>query len=296
MEQEARERGEEPPARPRRAEAGPSGSRRGPAAQTGGSGQDPDDFTQVVLENLKVAGVQNTKKGERLEFSELKPWPGRHVHAEGRYFEGETERRAAIMVGPEYGTVSRPAVRQAAREAADMFDILVVCGFAFDPHVGEDTINVGRLQILKARMNQDLHMADHLKKTGAANLFVVFGEPDIRIEDAGEGRIQVRIEGVDIFDPNTGTVKSSSTDDIACWFIDTDYDDESFFVRHAYFLGTKDPYEKLKRSLKAEIDEEAWQSLHSNVSRPFPKPDTGRIAVKVINHLGDEVMEVYDVE
>jgi adenine-specific DNA-methyltransferase len=164
--------------------------------------------------------------------------------------------------------------------------------------VGEDTINVGRLQILKARMNQDLHMADHLKKTGAANLFVVFGEPDIRIEDAGDGRIQVRIEGVDIFDPNTGTVKSSSTDDIACWFLDTDYDDESFFVRHAYFMngGTKDPYEKLKRSLKAEIDEEAWQSLHSNVSRPFPKPDTGRIAVKVINHLGDEVLEVYDVE
>ena len=99
---------------------------------------------------------------------------------------------------------------------------------------------------------------------------------------------------VDVYDPTTGEVRSNSTDDIACWFIDTDYDGESFFVRHAYFTGADEPYEKLQRALKADIDPDAWASLYSTVSRPFPKPSTGRIAVKVINHFGDEVLKVYD--
>ena len=249
----------------------------------------------MVLENLKAAGVQNTKKGERLVFSALKPWPGRYVAAEGRYLEGERERRAAICIGPEYGTVGRELVRQAAREAVDIFDVLVVCGFAFDPHVGDDTMSLGRLTVLKARMNQDLHMAEHLRSTGAGNLFVVFGEPDVEVRRAGADMVQVEVKGIDVFDPTTGAVRGGGVDDIACWFIDTDYDGESFFVRHAYFLGGRDPYEKLKRALKAEIDEDAWASLHSAVSRPFPRPDKDRrIAVKVINHYGDEVLKVYD--
>jgi hypothetical protein len=66
-------------------------------------------------------------------------------------------------------------------------------------------------------------------------------------------------------------------------------------VRHAYFLGANDPYKALKTTLKAEIDQEAWESLYSDTSRPFPKPESGRIAVKVINHLGDEVMKVFAV-
>lgn len=108
-------------------------------------------------------------------------------------------------------------------------------------------------------------------------------------------RVRVEILGLDIFDPTTGEVRSSSVDDIAAWFIDTDYDGESFFVRHAYFLGGNDPYKRLKTTLKAEIDEEAWATLYSPVSRPFDKPQTGRIAVKVINHYGDEVLKVYAV-
>jgi adenine-specific DNA-methyltransferase len=264
--------------------------------------REAQDFTRVVLENLKKSGVQNTKKGEALVFTELKPWPGGNlVHAEGRYAEGGTEKRVAVTIGPEYGTVSWGLVRDAAREAVEAFDTLVVCGFAFEPRVNEDSLSkFGRLTILKARMNSDLHMAGALKPTGAGSLFVVFGEPDIKIHeeplaDNGTQRLSVEILGVDIFDPTTGEVRSSDIDDIACWFVDTDYDEESFFVRQAYFLGGNDPYKRLKTTLKAEIDEEAWASLYSAKSRPFNRPATGKIAVKVINHYGDEVLKVFGV-
>jgi adenine-specific DNA-methyltransferase len=149
--------------------------------------------------------------------------------------------------------------------------------------------------VLKARMNADLHMGGELKNTGKGNLFVVFGEPDITITNEPDGQVRVRVNGVDVFHPSTGEIRSDGPDGIACWFIDTDYNEESFFVRHAYFLGANDPYKALKTTLKAEIDEAAWESLHSDTSRPFPKPASGRIAVKVINHLGDEVMKVFRV-
>ena len=150
-------------------------------------------------------------------------------------------------------------------------------------------------QFLKARMNADLHMADDLKNTGKGNLFVVFGEPDIEMIKLDGDRLQIKIHGVDVFHPKSGEVQSSGADGIACWFIDSNYNEESFFVRHAYFLGANDPYKSLKITLKTEINPEAWETLHSDLSRPFSKPKTGRIAVKVINHLGDEVMKVIKI-
>ena len=151
------------------------------------------------------------------------------------------------------------------------------------------------MPILKARMNPDLHMAEELKNTGAGNLFVVFGEPDIDFIDAEDGKMQVKINGVDVFHPSKGEVVSGGPESIAAWFIDTDYNEESFFVRHAYFLGANDPYSALKNTLKAEINAEAWATLNSDTSRAFNKPKNGRFAVKVINHLGDEVMKVFKV-
>ena len=174
------------------------------------------------------------------------------------------------------------------------FDVLIACAFNYDAH-SSDFGKLGRIPVLKARMNADLHMADDLKSTGKGNLFVIFGEPDIEILDAEGGQMRVKVNGVDVFKPNTGTVESSNTDEIACWFIDTDYNEESFFVRQAYFLGQNDPYKSLKTTLKAEINPEAWATLNSDTSRPFDKPKSGRIAVKVINHLGDEVMKVFKV-
>jgi adenine-specific DNA-methyltransferase len=146
-------------------------------------------------------------------------------------------------------------------------------------------------------MNPDLTIGDEvLKKTEEANLFITFGEPDVEIETQPDGKVVVEIKGVDIYNPTTGLVRSNSTNDIACWFIDTNYNGESFFVRHAYFTGEDKPYDNLKRALRAEIDETAWETLYRTRSRPFDKPMTGEIAVKVINHYGDEVLKVYDIK
>lgn len=252
-------------------------------------------FVQMILENLKTAGVQQAHKEDKINFTSLTPWPGDLVCAEGRYEESGVEKRAGIFIGPEFGTVSRPDLVAAAREAGDAdFDVLIACAFNYDAH-SSDFEKLGRIPALKARMNADLHMADDLKNTGKGNLFVIFGEPDIDILEAEGGKVKVKVNGVDVFHPQTGEVRSDGADGIACWFIDTDYNEESFFVRHAYFLGANDPYKSLKTTLKAEIDEEAWASLNSDVSRPFDKPKSGRIAVKVINHLGDEVMKVFRV-
>ena len=403
------------------------------------------DFAGMILEHLKTAGVQQAHKDDRITFAAIKPWPGYHVCAEGTYVEGNTdagaEKRAGIFIGPEFGTVSRPDLVEAVREAADAgFDVLIACAFNYDAHASEFN-KLGRVPILKARMNADLHMAGDLKNTGQGNLFVIFGEPDITVvsgqwlvtskgrmvanyehvkelsglgsveeinrlgrdglsalgavsagreirsqqpgteiggldrsehrggsgatgdagvsaisgdrervssrdgdlpdsgaaigdgltgtghsavEPSGRNRAdaqrsetlaalqnlssagfplsltsghwsQVTVHGVDVFHPNTGEIRSDNADGIACWFVDTDYNEESFFVRHAYFLGANDPYKALKTTLKAEINEEAWATLRSDTSRPFAKPQSGRIAVKVINHLGDEVMKVFRV-
>ena len=253
------------------------------------------DFAQMILENLKAAGVQQAHKEDKIIFTSVTGWPGNFICAEGRFMEGDKEKRAGLLVGPEFGTVSRPDLVAAAREAGDAgFDVLVACAFNYDAHSAEFN-KLGRVPVLKARMNPDLHMGTNLKTTGTGNLFVVFGEPDILIEGAGGGDIRVKIEGVDVFKPQTGEVISEGPEGIALWMIDTDYNEESFFVRHAYFLGANDPYKALKATLKAEIDPEGWASLNSDTSRPFPKPKSGRIAVKVINHLGDEVMKVFAV-
>lgn len=257
------------------------------------------DFAQVVIEYLKSVGIHQSDKNRKIVFDSVNPWPGRWIGAEARFLEGDAEsgtmRRAGILIGPEYGTVSRPDLTAAAREANETgFDVLIACAFNFDAHSSE-LDRLGPLPILKARMNPDLHMADELKNTGKGNLFVIFGEPDIDIITGDDGRLQVKVNGVDVYDPNTGDIRSNDVRDIAAWFIDTDYNEESFFVRHAYFLGANDPYEQLRKALKAEIDENAWSTLYRSESRPFDRPANGVIAVKVINHFGDEVMKVYRV-
>jgi adenine-specific DNA-methyltransferase len=255
-------------------------------------------FALTIIENLRKSGVQNGKQGEKLIFDRLEPYAGEWLHADGEYTEGEQTRRVAVCIGPEYGTVGADIIRDAVKEASRGlgYDLVIVCGFAFDPHVSEEAKRYGRITVLPAKMNPDLAMGDDLlKKTGAGNLFMVFGEPDIAVRRAGDD-VTVEIRGLDVYDPTTGQIRSNATDDIACWFIDTNYNEEGFFVRHAYFTGADQPYDKLKRALRAEIDEAAWDALYRTVSRPFPVPERHKIAVKVINHYGDEVMKVYEVK
>lgn len=276
-------------------------------------------FENMIIENLRKAGIQGTKKDQRFKFDHLEPFSGLWIHAVGEYKEkGGQICRVAISIGPEHGTVGRTQVTESAKEAMKGagFDLLIICGFAFDAMAGETVKELtpdkqkpgefamaeamkqyGKLPILLARMNPDLAMGDELlKNTGAGNLFMVFGEPDVNIKKTKDGKLTVKVNGVDVYDPTTGEVRSNTTDDIACWFIDTDYNGESFFVRHAYFTGAEEPYDKLKRALRSEIDESAWSALYKTESRPFERPDTGKIAIKVINHYGDEVLKVYEVK
>jgi adenine-specific DNA-methyltransferase len=274
-----------------------------PASETEGTQNASDQFEIRIIENLRKAGVQNTKKDERLVFDNLEPYSSTWIQAVGEYTDKDGKvKRVAVSIGSEYGTVGSDQIKEAAKEAVQGlgYDLLVVCGFTFDPGVAEESRRYGKLQVLVTRMNPDLLLGDELlKKTGSGNLFMVFGEPDIEI-NSSDNKVTVTLRGLDIYDPTTGEIRSSYTDDIACWFIDTNYNGESFFVRHAYFTGADKPYDKLKRTLKAEIDESAWLSLYSNTSRPFDAPKSkdgkpGKIAVKVINHYGDEVLKVYKV-
>ena len=278
------------------------------------------DYEQTILGNLLKAGVQNRDRNQRLAFDTLESYAGgQWVHARGTFTDEQGETRTVgISLGPEYGTVGSDQVREAAKEAVKGvgFDLLLVCGFAFDASAGEaakefkpeasedgggwavatEERKVGRLPVMLVRMNQDLSMGeDLLKKTGAGNLFMVFGEPDILIERTEDGQIEVEVRGVDVYNPTTGEIRSDSTDDIACWFIDTNYNGESFFVRDAYFTGANDPYKRLRQALRADIDKDAWETLYRTRSRPFDSPTTGTIAVKVINHHGDEVLKTYPV-
>lgn len=277
-----------------------------PTSEQEGITQASDQFEVRIIENLKKAGIQNTFKNERLKFENLEyleSHAGTYIHAVGEYAESdETIKRVAVHIGPEYGTVGVDDIKEAAKEAVKGFsyDVLIICGFAFEPNINEEAKRYGKLQVLITRMNPDLLLGDELlKKTGAGNLFMVFGEPDIELKTENNQLI-VTLKGLDIYDPTTGEIRSSSPDDIACWFIDTDYNEESFFVRHAYFTGANQPYDKLKRALKAEVDEDAWSQIYSTISRPFDPPKgkngkPGKIAIKVINHYGDEVLKVFEV-
>ena len=271
-------------------------------------------FEETILANLRAAGIQNGRRNERMAFDTIEPYATPHIQAVATREDAAegTPRRVGITIGPQYGTVGPGFIKDAAREAirAGDLDLLCVLGFAFDPTVlsdGDDYVTspdgfanvtaerrLGKVPVQLVRMNADLVMGEELKKTGAGNLFMVFGEPDIEIKHDGD-ELRVVLHGVDVYDPNTGQIRSNSTDQIALWMIDSAYNGESFFVRHCYFTGGQDPYARLKRALKADIDEEAWASLHRTESRFFARPETGRIAVKVINDYGDEVMKVFEV-
>jgi adenine-specific DNA-methyltransferase len=284
-----------------------------PASQSGADEDSTTAFEQMLLDNLRKAGVQNGRKDERFEFDEVERLPGKHLTARAVSAGDLADQRVAVSIGPRYGTVGSDWIKAAAREAmrGQGHDVLLVLGFAFDPRALETVEEfaasdeefavqaehqAGSIRILLVRMNVDLAMGETLlKKTKAANLFTVFGEPDVSEPEWTDHGWVITIRGFDVYNPVTGEVRAGTEDDIAMWMIDTDYDEESFFVRHAYFLGT-DPYDRLKRALKAEIDPDAWESLNSATSRPFPHPSTGKVAVKVVNHYGDELLTVLELQ
>jgi adenine-specific DNA-methyltransferase len=258
-----------------------------------------EKFVQIIIDNLLKAGIQTGEKGARVEFANLDILPaGPEVQAVGEYKTVNGLKKAAVSIGPEFGSVDDDFIRSAITVAKRFSDLLVVAATSFDGSAHYAPTQVDNLRVMKVKINPDLSMGDLLKKTGSGNLFLAFGEPEIKVNETKEG-IVVEILGVDVYDPVKSEIRSSGSGDpehdIAAWFIDTNYSGEAFFVSHAYFLGEDKPYEKLKKALKADINEELWDELYSTKSRPFPKPKSGKIAVKVINHFGDEVMKVVEV-
>lgn len=257
-------------------------------------------FVNIVIENLLKAGVQTGDKGARVEFVNLDILPsGPEVQAVGEYKTKDGLKKAAVAIGPEFGSVDDDFIRDAAEVAKRFADLLVVAATSFDASAHSIANEVEGLKIMKVKINPDLSMGDLLKKTGSGNLFLAFGEPELKVTENQDGFV-VEVLGLDVYDPVKSEIRSSGSGnlehDIAAWFIDTNYSGEAFFVTHAYFLGADKPFEKLKKALKADINEDLWDELYSTKSRPFPKPKTGRVAVKVINHFGDEVMKVVEVK
>jgi adenine-specific DNA-methyltransferase len=262
------------------------------------SSENVQDYHKHILEHLKTAGVQNRLKEQRITFDWLEEHPGEWIHAEGVWTgKDEKTQNVAISIGPQYDTVGKQWMREAAKEAVRKlakYDLLIVAAFAFEGYTADEDTRIGSLPILPVKISPEL-MVRELKNTGEGNLFMVFGEPDVEIVDNKDGTLSVKLLGVDVYDPVKGLLRSNTPEDIACWFIDTAYNGEAFFVRHAYFTGENEPYKQLQKALKAEINEEAWEALYRTESLPFAKPESGKIAVKVINHFGDEVMKEYKV-
>ena len=270
----------------------------GDTAPTPVSSDTSQDYHQHILEHLKTAGVQNRFKDQRITFDWLEEYPGEYIQAEGVHTgeDGDTQN-IAISIGPQYDTVGSQWINEAAKEAVrriPKFDMLIVAGFAFEGYTADEGTRMGSLTIIPVKMSPEL-LVRELKNTGEGNLFMVFGEPDIKIKTNDDGTLSVKLLGVDVYDPVKGLIRSDIPEDIACWFIDTAYTGEAFFVRHAYFTSEDEPYKQLQRALNSEIDEEAWEVLYRTESLPFVKPETGKIAVKVINHYGDEVMKEYKI-
>ena len=262
------------------------------------SSENVQDYHKHILEHLKTAGVQNRLKEQRITFDWLEEYPGKWLHAEGVWTgKNEKTQSVAISIGPQYDTVGKQWMREAAKEAVRKlakYDLLIVAAFAFEGYTADEDTRIGSLPILPVKISPEL-MVRELKNTGEGNLFMVFGEPDVEIVDNKDGTLSVKLLGVDVYDPVKGLLRSNTPEDIACWFIDTAYNGEAFFVRHAYFTGENEPYKQLQKALKAEINEEAWEALYRTESLPFAKPESGKIVVKVINHFGDEVMKEYKV-
>ena len=260
-----------------------------------------ESYVARMIDILRRTGVKQAKKSDRIVFSSVTAWAGgRHVAAEGWTQAGEENQRSkcfAIAFGPEFGSVTRLDMKAATREAMEGgFDALLYCAFNFEAYVEEGSDSAfGKLKVLHARMNSDLHMATDLKDTSGGNPFIIFGEPDIEVKRLENDELIVTIKGVDVYDPKKDEVRSDNADDIDCWMLDTDYNEEAFFARQVYFPGRDKVYDAFKKFLNNDIDREEWESVAKTVSRPFPRPDTGRIAVKVINHFGDEVMKIFEV-
>ncbi len=272
-------------------------------------------FEDVIFEHLKSAGVKTGDKKENAVFHRIDRLADADLHAEGFYKTASGEAKAYLHIGPKFGTVSKQAVNnatKACRRRGDA-DWLIILGFSFESDIESKAVTTsqGQFQVTKVRMHDDLLQEGLLKKDKKAASFVTIGEPDIVLHQK-KGEATVEIKGLDIYDPIKDEVKSRDVHDIAYWMVDTDYDGANFIVRQAFFCGgDKDKFDawkkglenlallgakkKAEKTLKIEIDEEAFARLYGHESHPFPVKKGQQIAVRVISQFGEETTKVITV-
>ena len=254
------------------------------------------DFIDTILENLRKTGI-TFSGGKRFALENLRKLGHGFLHLEGEAKRNGDAIRVAVSLGPKEGPMTAVQAIEAIRSATiNGYSMLVLAGFAFEPTVSGIAMKAKNLEVHMCNMNPDMLVGDLLKTTRASQLFSVFGWPDIRIKKLKDEKLAVELLGVDIYDPNTGEVHSEPGKSVAAWFLDTDYDAATFHICQAFFPGGKDPWDKLKRALKAEIPPEAFERMRGTESFPFEIGKNKRIAVKVIDFRGNEVMRVEEVE
>ena len=262
------------------------------------------EFARTVIESLKRSPIHAgpaSGRGGDLHVSEIEPWPGSRdlVSHLVTYTVGErgVERRAGLVIAPEDATVTAVMIRKAALDTAKSIhaaDLVIIVGFEFAPETGDE--KVGRVGVVRVRMHRDLQIRD-LKDDDRHPAFVIVGQPEIRVHDEPHDQISVELLGYDTYDPATGTVKAGGANDVACWMLDTAYDDTSFFARRIHFPGAQDDKQikKLRGQLGKSLDKIRWDAALSVKSAPFPKPPEGRIAIKIVTTTGTEMSLVAEV-
>ncbi len=273
--------------------------------------QDSDDnFTQTIFEMLKTAGIKNGLKNEHAVFTRVEHLNSPYLNAEGFYNTKKGERKAYFHIGPKFGTISKNSVNEAVKECRTKGDAdwLVILGFSFESDIVNENIttSLGTFEVTKVRMHDDLLQEGLLKRDKKAASFVTIGEPDINIiklkkEKKENQKIQIELKGLDIYDPIKDEVKSRDINNIAYWMLDDNYDGSNFIVRQVFFCGgdgdeyerMKKSLEKLQKTLKIEIDEEAYSRLYGHISHPvvITKKEQ-KIAIKIISLFGEESMKV----
>jgi len=281
------------------------------------SAEDATVFEETVKQHLLSAGIKNGRKDEHVVFSRVELLSHPYLHAEGFYMNGTGEKKAYIHIGPKFGTVSKNAVNEAVKECRLRGDAqwLIILGFSFESDIEgtTQTMNMGKFEVTKARIHDDL-MQDGLKKKPgkSAASFVTIGEPDIALHKDVK-TVSVEIQGLDIYDPIKDEVKARNVSDIAYWMVDDDYDGSNFIVKQVFFCGgDKDEFDKWKKgleslakdstkkkvekTLKIKIDDEAFDRLYGHISHPIEVKKKGqKIAVRVISQFGEETTKVLTV-
>ena len=257
------------------------------------------DYLTNMVNLLKQQGGVIFPGGKKLELMNIRPLNLGYLHAEAEAQQNGNGLRVAISFGPQHGPITGVQADEAIRTARRAgYDILILAGFAIEAAAQALTQEVSfhDFSVHFANIAPDVLVGDLLKTTRASQIFTVFGQPDVQVEKQKDGTYRVELRGVDIYDPLTGEVQSTRGEDVAAWFLDTDYDGKTFHICQAFFPGDPDAWEKLQRALKATIPEEDFEQMRGTVSFPFQPGEHRRIAVKVIDFRGNEVVRVVNLQ